>query len=166
MITYLNNASNEIEYTNKDGVVVTRNPFDPEFVLISQRLSLQHSNDAENLHNRNNYERAVENAQISIDAGRPPQPLPPVPLCIITPEDYSLPETTSAIWTPPLIALKPVANLVPMVPLGPASPARPAATSALDKAMNLLTTLGPMLPTFVQFLEALLAHHATLPPVE
>lgn len=161
MIRYLNNAANEIEYTNKDGHTVTRNPFDGEFVYISQRLSLQHSNDAENQQRRHNYEQAISNAQISADNGRP-YTVPPVPRCIVTPEDFREPEYETETWTPPLLTLKPAPKST-MVPIGPDSPARPQ-SSHLDTALTLLATLGPQLPAFLALLQSLLAHHETTQP--
>jgi hypothetical protein len=168
VIRYLNDASNNIQYTDRNGMVITRNPFDAEFVSVSQRLSLIHSNDATNQQIRKNYEDAVRDAQINIDAGRPAPALPPVPSCIITPEDFALEVSQSTEWTPPLLTLKPAPASYPATGLrGPLPTADPhplshIPTEAAATIVTLLASVGPALPNLIDLLRTLL-HHSAAP---
>lgn len=179
MIKYLNDAANNIQYTNKDGELVTRNPFDPDFVLIAQRLSLIHSNEAENQQRRTNYENAVRAAQVSVDAGRFAPVALPVPYMLVTPEDYTLPADEQSDWDPPLLEIKHRSGVpVPDTHgFGPDSPYRNThpvvatvadmtgpAQNSLQSVLGLLTTIGPALPSLIDFLESLFNHHRNSTP--
>lgn len=161
-IRYLNDAANNIQYTNKNGETITKNPFDADFVFISQRLSLIHSNDAENQQNRRNYENAVRDAQRNIDAGRPATIALPVPVQKFTPEDFSLPEYTST-WDPPLLTLtNPTPPPPQSVGFGPDAPARlNPGQVALATALSILSSVGPALPDLIRLLQSLHEHHQT-----
>lgn len=167
-IRYLNDAANNIQYTNAVGEVITKNPFDAEFIFISQRLSLIHSNDAENRQRREHYERDVRNAQVSIDAGRPANVTLPVPLHLETPEDFELPADEDTLWDPPLLTLKPHVVSYPATGIGPdAHPVEVKIASmpleskdALSGVLNVLTAAGPALPSLIELLRSLFQHHS------
>lgn len=169
-IRYLNDSQNSIQYTDKNGESITKNPFDPEYNDISTRLAMIYQGKAKNMNARKNYEDAVRNLQVSIDAGRltvataAPQ-LAQAPEQDFWPEDYTLPKTTIP-WDPPLLTLRPPTNVIPMVGLGPDSPARlqpgstaPAALTemhlnALNGVVTTLTNAGPLLAEILAILKA------------
>lgn len=170
MIRYLNNAANDIEYTNANGDVITRNPFDTDFIFISQRLSLIHSNDNENRQNRDNWNRAVKDAQISVNNGRDPHFQIPRPEFKITPEDFHVDPSTGP-WDPPLLEIQPQPKATaPPNGIGPDAPARHPveekiagmtlpAKDSLSNVIAVLNTAGDALPSLLNLLESLLWHH-------
>lgn len=174
-IKYLNNASNEIEYVDKTGLLVVKNPFDSEYDFISSRLSLQKENDAENAIARNQYEQAIKNAQVNVDAGHTNASLPVAPPHITTPDDWTVSPMVDTNWNPPLLAIK-MPPAAPANPLGDnpfahmsAAPVAAAATApqvdTFTKVLSALAVVGPALPNVLQLLQALLTHHdATAQP--
>jgi len=160
MIKYLNNASNEIEYTNKDGELIVLNPFSPDYAKVVDRLTEIEQNKSAMRSARQNYENAVHDAQRSIDAGRltvATAKLPPVPVCIEFPEDFHV-DSREIPWTPPLDTLHDV-KVSPSVGFGPQSPARPPVdpkhVSALERLENLLAELGELSPAIAAILKSI-----------
>ncbi len=92
MIRYLDNASKEIEYTDRDNNFVTVNPFSADYAKVLERLELIRAVEADNARARAAYESAIESGEEKVI----------VPRCRVAPEDPAVPEFETDLWDPPL----------------------------------------------------------------
>ena len=130
-------ADGTLSYTAQDGTVVSASIFD-QTGLYAQLEATESTEEGEaqtNATNLANYNTALANAQISINAGRTVAP-PPKPLMAVV-DDATGNITFTPNWTPPLADL-----VLPPAPSGSTTNGQIAAPSVNEAHLTYLMTLA------------------------